>query len=281
MRTLLVIALATTLVGCSRQPPHQAATEPCIDKQRFACLPRTAAYQPIELASLKTDPPRETKLKSEKPSPLRVRDRAARFITKKAEPASVRAKTEATRIPLPSPSLRTQLEPKSKAAAADLDTIGQATVVPSSNSKSGTMQEQVAAATGVAERVTVAALAVARDNVEPIKGEAPGKTVPLVAVVMARPEIKSVTDLAGKSVAMDERYSASSIDVRIGFVVAGAVSVEVSAGHTAAIDRLSNGEVTAAVLTLVSADAADGFPEIAGYRIFRVPLWPPALKRRP
>jgi TRAP-type uncharacterized transport system substrate-binding protein len=98
---------------------------------------------------------------------------------------------------------------------------------------------------------------------------------------MARPEIKSVTDLAGKRVAMDERYSASSIDVRIGFVVAGAVSVEVSAGHTAAIDRLSNGEVTAAVLTLVSADAADGFPEIAGYRIFRVPLWPPALKRRP
>jgi hypothetical protein len=278
-----VIALATTLVGCSHQPPQQAATEPCTDKHWFACPPRPATYQPIELASLRTNPPRETKLKNEKPSPPPVRDKAARFITKKAKPASIRAKTEptATRIPLPSPSFRTQLEPKSKATAADSGTIGRATVDLSSDSKSGTMREQVAAATGVAERMTVATLAAAHDNVEPNKGEAPNKTDLLVAVVMARPEIKSVTDLAGKSVALDERYSASSVDVRIGFVVAGAVSVEVSAAHTAAIDRLNNGEVTAAVLTLVSADAADGFPEISGFRIFRVPLWPPALKPRP
>jgi len=276
-----MIALAATLVGCSRQPPHQAATGPCTDERQFACLPRTA-HQPIEFASLKTDPQTETKLKSEKRPPLRVRDRAAPFITKKAKPASTRAKTEptATRIPLPPPSLRTQLvEPKSK-AAADSGAIGQPTVVLFSNPKNRTMQEQVAAAIGVAERMTVADLAAARDEVEPIKGEAPDNTDLLVAVVMARPEVKSVTDLAGKSVAMDERYSASSVDVWVGFVVSG-VSVEVSVGHTAAIDRLSNGEVTAAVLTLVSADAADGFPEIAGFKIFRVPLWPSALKARP
>jgi hypothetical protein len=162
--------------------------------------------------------------------------------------------------------LRTQLEPKSK-AAADLGTIEQTTVGLSPNIKSRTMQEQVAAATEVAERMTVANLAAPRDNVEPTD---------LVAVVMARPEIKSVADLAGKSVAMDERYSAYSLDVWVGFVVAGMDSVEVSAGHTAAIDRLSNGEVTAAVLALVSPDAADGFPEIAGFKIFRVPL----LRRR-
>jgi hypothetical protein len=229
---------------------------------------------------LKTDPPTETKLKSEQPPPLRVRDRAAHFITKKAKPASIRAKTEptVTRIPLPPPSLRTQLEAKSKAAA---DEIGQPIAVLSPNSKSRTMQEQVAAAIGVAERMTVADLVAARDDVEPIKGEAPNNTDLRVAVVMTRPEVKSVTDLAGKSVAMDERYSASSVDVWVGFVVAGKVSVEVSAGHTAAIDRLSNGEVTAAVLALVSADAADGFPEIAGFKIFRVPLWPSALKARP
>ena len=275
-----MIALAATLVGCSRQPPHQAATGPCTDERQFACLPRTA-HQPIEFASLKTDPQTETKLKSEKRPPLRVRDRAARFITKKEKPASTRAQTEptATRIPLPPPSLRTQLVPKSK-AAADSGAIGQPTAVLSSNSKSRTMQEQVAAAIGVAERMTVADLAAARDDVEPIKGEAPDNTDLLVAVVMARPEVKSVTDLAGKNVAMDERYSASSVDVWVGFVVSG-VSVEVSAGHTAAIDRLSNGEVTAAVLALVSADAADGFPEIAGFKIFRVPLWPSALKARP
>jgi hypothetical protein len=280
-----MIAFAATLVGCSRQPPHQAATESCADKRQFACLHRTAAHQPIELASLKTDPPTEAKRKSEKPPPLRIRDRAAaHFITKKAKPASMTAKSEptATRIPLPPPSLRTQLvEPKSSVAAADMGTIGQPTVGLVPNSKSRTIQEQVAAATGVAERMTVAALAAPRDDGEPIEGASPNKTDLLVAVVMARPEIKSVTDLAGKEVAMDERYSASRVDVYIAFVVAGAASVEVSPGHTTAIDRLSNGEVTAAVLALVSADAAEEFPEIAGFKIFRVPLWPPALKARP
>jgi hypothetical protein len=272
-----MIALAATLVGCSRQPPHQAAT----DEGQFACLPGTAARQPVESASFKTDLPKESRLESQKPSPHRVHDRASRFITKKAKSASIRAKTEptATRIPLPPPSLRAQLELKSK-AAADLGSIGQSTVGLTPNSKSRTLQEQVAAATEIAERMTVAALAAARDDVD-INGEAPDKTDLLVAVVIARPEIKSVTDLAGKSVAMDERYSASSVDVWIGFVVAGTISVEVSAGHTAAIDRLSNGEVMAAVLALVSADAADGFPEIAGFKIFRVPLWPTALKARP
>ena len=120
--------------------------------------------------------------------------------------------------------------------------------------------------------MTVAALAPARDDV---------KRDLLVAVVMARPEIKSVPDLAGQRVAIDEKHSASSGNVFVAFVLAGAASVEVSARHTAAIDRLINGEVTAAVLALVSADAAEAFPEIAGFKIFRVPLWPPALKARP
>ena len=172
MRTLLATALAATLVGCSHQPPHQAASESCTDKRQFACLHRTT------------------------PS-LRVRYRAAHSITKKAKSASTTAKTEptATRTPTPPPSLRTQLEPKSSVAAADLGT------------KSRTIQEQVAAATEVAERMTAA-------------GERPN-TSDLVAVVMARPEIKSVPDLAGKSVAIDERYSASRVDVWMAFALAG------------------------------------------------------------
>ena len=166
-------------------------------------------------------------------------------------------------------SLRTQLEPKSK-AAADVGTTGQPTAGQSSNYKGRTVQEQVAAATEVAERMTAAALATPRDNGEP--------TQPLVAVVMARPEIKSVADLAGKIVAMDERYTPFSVDVWTAFVVARTDSVELSAGRTPAVDRLTNGEATAALLTLVFPDAADAFPEIAGFKIFRVPLLPSASK---
>ena len=282
MRTLLMIALATTLVGCSRQPQHQAATELCTDERQFGCLHRTAAHPRIQLASLKTDAPTETRLKSEKP-PHRVHDSAARFINKKPKPATTRAKIErsATRIPPRPPSPRMQLEPKGSAAAAVSNTMGQRTVGLVQNSKSRTIQEQVAGAIAVAQRMTIAALAAPRDDVGPTEGGSSTKTDPLVAIVMARPEIRSVTDLAGKNVAMDDSYSASSVDVFIAFVIAGAASVEVSAGQATAIDRLSNGEVTAAVLALVSADAAEAFPEIAGFKIFRVPLSPPALKARP
>ena len=132
MRTLLIIALAAALVGCSRQPPLQAAT---------------------------------------KPAHLQVRHRAAHFITK-AKPARTKTEATATRIPPPPPSSRTQIEPKSGVA------------------ESRAIKEQVVAATGVAERMTVAALAPARDDV---------KRDLLVAVVMARPEIKSVSDLGSTS----------------------------------------------------------------------------------
>ena len=75
--------------------------------------------------------------------------------------------------------------------------------------------------------MTVAALAPARGDVEPIDGKSPNDL--LVAVVMARPEIKSVPDFAGQRVAMDERHLASSGKVFVAFVLAGAASVEVSA----------------------------------------------------
>jgi hypothetical protein len=41
-----------------------------------------------------------------------------------------------------------------------------------------------------------------------------------------------------------------------------------------AIDRMVRNEVPAAVLGVVSRDAAKGIPEIDGYQIFRVPLSP-------
>jgi TRAP-type uncharacterized transport system substrate-binding protein len=96
---------------------------------------------------------------------------------------------------------------------------------------------------------------------------------------MARPEIKSVSDLAGKSIAIDIRQSASNGSVRTAIAAAGAVEVQLSEGQTTAINRVANGEVPAAVLALVSPEAAEGFPEIAGFRIFRVPLSPRALER--
>src|SRR6267378_1259354 len=55
MRALLVGALAATLVGCSCLLPPQASIEGCTDANGFACFDRTAASQPPEPASFKTN----------------------------------------------------------------------------------------------------------------------------------------------------------------------------------------------------------------------------------
>jgi hypothetical protein len=112
-------------------------------------------------------------------------------------------------------------------------------------------QAQVAAATTVAERLTTAAA---------------------VAVLMASPEIKSLSDLAGKSIAIDDKQSAASSNIRLAMAAAGAAEVQLTASQTRPVDRVIGGEVPASVLTLASPEAAEGFPEISGFKIFRLPL---------
>ena len=158
------------------------------------------------------------------------------------------------RIPLSPRSLQARLEPAGNASAG---------------SNTRTIQEQVTAATAVAEHVTAAAASASPNN-----------TDLLVALLMARHEIKSVSDLTNKNVAIDDRQSASNGIVRSAIAAAGATEVQLNGGHTKAIDRLISGEVPAAVLTLVSPEAAEWFPEIAAFKVFRIPLSPRSLQAR-
>ena len=281
MRTLLIGALAATLAGCSSCPlPPQAGIRSCTDTNGFACFDRTAARQsnaPKPVSFKANSAPLEIKpaiaAKTEKPSSAHARDKA-HLATKTEKPAR-------------------SLQPAT-GAAADSDTTRANTAestdgaVPSPTTR--TIQEQVAAATAVAERMTVAILTLApepnnkdrSDHSETVlRGDAektapaqPNKTDLLVYLLMARPEIKSVSDLTSKIIAIDDRYSASSSNIRTAIVAAGASEVQLSNSQTKAIDRVVSGEVPAAVLTLVSPEAAEGFPEIAGFKIFRIPLWP-------
>jgi hypothetical protein len=94
-----------------------------------------------------------------------------------------------------------------------------------------------------------------------------------VAVLVAGPDVKSVADLAGKTIAIDDRYSESSIGrVRTAITAAGAGEIQLSKGQTTTINRLVGNEVAAAVVGLVSASAADSFPELARLRTFQIPL---------
>ncbi|HTF77828.1 MAG TPA: hypothetical protein VK620_26565 [Bradyrhizobium sp.] len=192
------------------------------------------------------------------------------------------------RVPLSPRSVQARLETAGNAAASgsapakipDSRAAGDA----AANSNARTILEQVAAATALAEHVTAAAAVAAPEPkanaAEKTPAAPPNDTDPLVALLMARPEIKSVSDLASKNIAIDDRQSASSDSVRTAIAAAGAGEVQLSEGQTKAISRLISGEVPAAVLTLVSPEAAEWFPDIAGFKIFRVPLSPRSLKAR-
>jgi len=193
------------------------------------------------------------------------------------------------RVPLSPRSVQARLETAGNAAAGsgsapakipDSRPAG----VAAANSNARTILEQVAAATALAEHVTAAAAVAAPEQkantVEQTAAAPPNDTDVLVALLMARPEIKSVSDLASKNIAIDDRQSASSDSVRTAIAAAGAGEVQLSEGQTKAISRLISGEVPAAILTLVSPEAAEWFPDIAGFKIFRVPLSPRSLKAR-
>jgi hypothetical protein len=111
-----------------------------------------------------------------------------------------------------------------------------------------------------------------RDN-EPETTGSLRKDDPRVALVIAKDEVSSIAELAGKVVAIDSSLSQPEA-IRTALVAAGAPEVQMSADQTRAIDRMLRNEVPAAILGLVSRDAAERIPKIDGYQIFRVPLSP-------
>ncbi len=60
---------------------------------------------------------------------------------------------------------------------------------------------------------------------------------------------------------------------------AGAAEVQLNEGQMQAYDRVISGELPAALLTLVPPDVAEWFPEIAGFKIFRIRLSPRSAVR--
>jgi len=159
------------------------------------------------------------------------------------------------------------------------------------SSKTSVREQMVAAAT-MAEHLTDATNVATKPNVmggdgpeslEDTDGDRTASTSSsatdmLVALLVSRLEIKSMSDLSGKNVAIDNTRSGSESNVRTALVAAGAPAIELSAGDSKAIDRLINGEVPAAVIALVSPDAAAAFPDIAGFKVFRIPLSPRSVK---
>jgi hypothetical protein len=286
---LLTSVLSLSSVGTSQAHPLDSPDIVYIDG-----MPCNSACQSYMAWS------RQTSSMSGRPARTQLPQRSANAVVHHAtgvlgsrfKPAS-RARIANQVVPIPREMPRAKvatLQPADNAAAKSDAPPEKAGAAASSSSSTRTIQEQVAAATALAEHVTAASATPAAQK-EASNAEAsgrtealpPGDTEPaasptnktddLVALMMARPEIKLVSDLTGKEVAIDQQ-SGSGTSVRTAIAAAGAVEVKLNEGHTKAIDRLIAGEVPAAILTLVSPEAAEWFPDIPGYRIFRIPLSP-------
>jgi hypothetical protein len=265
LRTLLIAcALATTLAGCSSQQSTQPS---CVGLNPFACL--TAVHVPIEAESRDSDvaapkPVSRAAWVDEAPP----QPRADHAVHRTPGPIKVAVKPAAA---TPMPARSAQAIPPTTGKAVVSEAARASATDPHSMAdapQTRTIQEQVAAASAVAERMSPPTLDASLDA--------------LVAVLVAGPDVKSVADLAGKTIAIDDRYSGSSISrVRTAITAAGAGEIQLSKGQTTAINRLVGNEVAAAVVGLVSASAADSFPELARLRTFQIPLSVRAPSKQP
>ena len=169
----------------------------------------------------------------------------------------------------PPATLEVAAPPAAPENAALPTTVG---VAPASAPRS--IQQQVVDATRMADLVTGigAGGEAANQSDNPAAGSneasdtgktasaSPGKEDNLVALVLARREISSLSDLNNKTIAIEAKQSASSRRVSAALMAAGAADVQFSDGQASAIERLISGEVPAAVVTLISPEAAEWFP---------------------
>jgi hypothetical protein len=262
LKALVIGVLAAAVAGCSRQPPltEVPSCTLLIFCHSAAAMPAVSPPPAHDVAT--------TKQASVVRKPSRSHPHTVAMAAANGGPAKVATRKAPPVTPVPPRAPGIVAEPR--AAATNPRTI----------------QQQVAAAAAVAERMSTTD---AKAAGEPRRSETAsadaaaampaGKADGLVVVLMARPDIKSLTELTGKTIAIDGRYSASNGNVRTAIAAAGALEVQMSQGQSLAIDRLVNGEAPAAVLALVSASAAESFPDIAGYKTFHIPLSPHALSK--
>jgi hypothetical protein len=185
-----------------------------------------------------------------------------------------------TRNPQATLATAPELPPSPKSTTETAPTKAETPEVPRERS----LQEQVMAALAVAEQITNAEMPRTTDNhsaeetksasVDDAKAAPPRDAGALVVLLISQPDVKAVSTLKGLNVAIDAAQSNVEQEIHFALVAAGATEAQLSISDTSPLDRLISKDVQAAVLKLVSPDAAEAFPDIKGFKVFRVPLTP-------
>jgi hypothetical protein len=270
-KTLNTKASNTKASNTQRAATPNPAAQPT-GKEIPAATATVNREKPVENAVAGAEVPERKLQSADRPEPAQAASIAA---SQPAEAAKPEVKSE---VILPPPAT---LEIAATPAASEIVAMpAPAADAPALAPR--TIQQQVVEATGMVDLVT--AIGTGREAVnkpdnpgtEAEEANDTGKTASgsadssdnLVALVLARSEITSLSDLNNKNIAIEEKQSAASGSVSAALMAAGAAEVQFSEAKTGAIERLIKGEVPAAVLTLASREAAEWFPDIAGFRIF-------------
>ena len=274
-------------------PQHSAPVESAVVEPAYVeSSPVKPAAEKPALRPARSAAPHAKAVQRESSKP------AAPRVAKQAVPSPAKVAS-----PQPAAAAAVKSEP-APAAVGNSEPAPVAVVAPpaaddtAATSRTRQLQEQVAAATALAEQVTAASVppvpqqeatnpeasvdtkaSAGPSDTETTASVATNSTDNRVALVIARPEIKSVSDLAGLDVAVEGQQSASSTTIRDAIASAGAAEVKLNEGTVKPLERLVGGEVPAAVLALVSPEAAESFPDIPGYKVFRIPLSPGSKAR--
>jgi hypothetical protein len=286
---ILTCALSFGAVGVSKASPPDSPDIVYIDGQpcNSACQSYMAWSRQNTPMSGQRQRLSPTTAAGEK-SPKAAGRRATRIHEAQSNPATNdRTARQAVPTSTEVPKAKTKNSQPGDKAAATSDTAVAMIADPASTDGTATHSAtratfgEVRAAVAVAEQVTAAMAAplepkAKTDNTgrSDHPKSAPSSGTDLrTAVLMVRPQITSVSELAGQEVAVDGKLSAAASNrVRTAIAAAGAGEVQLAESRGKAVDRVISGEVPAAVLTLVSPEAAEMFPKIAGFGILRIPL---------
>lgn len=225
-----------------------------------ARVAKNVASKPIEAAAAVTNP----QLKSEEEKPAPEQDKTAS--TDKKEMTASPEKADAPAVPNPASGLEAGNAPDQVKPRPAEDSALTATAPPPP-------EKEVTGNTGSDPSVTnppatadSTALALA-------------KTDERIAIVVVNADIKSISDLAYKVIAINEVPSSySAADIKSAIVAAGAADVLLSENQTMALTRLIEGDVQAAIATVVSPAGADAWSSFPGFNVLRVPLPSPSEK---
>jgi hypothetical protein len=98
---------------------------------------------------------------------------------------------------------------------------------------------------------------------------------PRIALLITKGAVLTISELAGKSIAIDSNLSESDAAIRVALVAAGAPEIQISEDRSKPLSKMLRDEVPGAVIGLVLPDRLHDIPpQVEGYRVFQVPLSP-------